>query len=192
MTMTCTKAIQEWEARTGQRAAEASEVKLICWNPPINKMDQGLSQLINCRKLSLSTNSIEKIMNLSNLRSLEILSIGRNQIRKISGLDEVGGTLKELWISYNMIEKLDGLQNCVRLATLFISNNKIKNWEEINRLNQLQELRNVLLSGNPIYDSFQNKDDARPMVIKRCPHIEVLDGAIVSDQVRRQAEELRD
>ena len=121
--MTISKALQDWEQKTGKVAAEATEIKLLCWSPPINKMDQGLNQLVNCTKLSLSTNVIEKIMNLSNLRSLEILSLGRNNIRKISGLDDVGGTLKQLWISYNQIDKLDGLQSCVNLEVLFISNN---------------------------------------------------------------------
>ena len=130
----CSRAIQEWEQRNGRPASESTEVKLIAWIPPINKMDQGLNQLANCRKLSLSTNQIEKIMNLGSLRNLEILSLGRNNIKKISGLDDVGSTLKELWISYNLIDKLDGLQSCVRLNTVYISNNRVKNWDEINRL----------------------------------------------------------
>ena len=187
---TCTKAIQEWEQKTGQTAAEATEVKLIAFNPPINKMDQGLNQLVNCTKLSLSSNNIEKIMNLGNLRNLQILSLGRNNIKKISGLDDVGGTLTELWISYNYIEKLDGLQSCVQLTTLFISNNKIKSWEEISRLNQLPELKNVLFTSNPIYEGY-SREDVRPLVIKRCPQIENLDGSIVTDEIRQRAEELK-
>ena len=190
--MGCAKAIQEWETKKGLKAAEAVEIKLCSINPPITKMDQGLNQLVNCQKLSLSTNLIDKIMNLSNLKNLKILSLGRNQIRKITGLDEVGATLEQLWISYNQIEKLDGIQGCVRLHTLFISNNKVKNWEEVNRLSQLSSLKNLLLVGNPIYDQYSNKEDAKPMVIKRCGQIDVLDGTIVSDQVRKSAEEMKD
>ena len=192
--MGCTKAIQEWEAKTSQRAAEATEIKLYAWNPSISKMDQGLNQLVNCTKLSLSTNNIDKIMNLSNLKNLNILSLGRNNIRKITGLDEVGATLEQLWISYNLIEKLDGIQSCVRLTTLFISNNKIKNWEEINRLSQLSSLKNLLLIGNPIYEGYNNnnKDEVKPLVVKRCSQLDVLDGTIVSDQIRKLAEEMKD
>jgi len=36
-------------------------------------------------------------------------------IKRINGLDEVAGTLKELWISYNYIEKLDGINCCTEL-----------------------------------------------------------------------------
>jgi dynein light chain 1, axonemal len=191
MAMGCAKAIQEWEAKKNLRAAEAVEIKLCAIQPPITKMDQGLNQLVNCQKLSLSTNGIDKIMNLSNLKNLKILSLGRNIIRKITGLDEVGATLEQLWISYNLIEKLDGIQSCVRLHTLFISNNKIKNWEEISRLGQLSSLRNLLLVGNPIYEGY-TKDDVKPQVIRRVNQIDVLDGTIVSDQVRKLAEEMKD
>lgn len=190
--MGCTKAIQEWEAKHGVRAAEAAEVKLYGWNPPISKMDQGLNQLVNCTKLSLSTNNIDKIMNLSNLKNLKILSLGRNSIRKITGLDEVGTTLEQLWISYNQIEKLDGIQSCIRLTTLFISNNRIKNWEEINRLSQLSSLKNLLLLNNPIYESFANKEEIKPQVIRRCQQLDVLDGTIVSDAIRKAAEDMKD
>lgn len=68
-----------------------------------------LNSLVKCKKLSLSSNAIDKMINLPNLRNLEILSLGRNMIKKISGLEEVGNSLRELWISYNFIEKLDGL-----------------------------------------------------------------------------------
>jgi dynein light chain 1 len=191
MAIGCAKAIQDWEAKKSARASEATEIRLCAWNPPINKMDQGLNQLTSCTKLSLSTNSIDKIMNLSNLKNLKILSLGRNIIRKITGLDEVGATLEQLWISYNLIEKLDGIQSCVRLNTLFISNNKIKNWEEISRLNQLGSLKNLLLAGNPIYEGY-TKEDVKPQVVRRCGQIDVLDGTIVSDQVRKLAEEMKD
>ena len=55
-------------------------------------------------------------------------------IKKISGLEEVGQTLRELWLSYNYIEKLDGIQPCVKLRVLYIGNNKIKLWDEVDRL----------------------------------------------------------
>lgn len=153
-------------------------------------MDNALGQLVNCRKLSLSTNSIEKIMNLGQLRNLEILSLGRNAIKKITGLDEVGATLKELWISYNAIERLDGLQSCIRLQVLFMSNNRVKSWDEVGRLAQLQELKNLLLLGNPIYEGF-SKDEVKPLVVQRVPQLETLDGLIITNAVRHAAEEAK-
>jgi Leucine-rich repeat (LRR) protein len=53
-------------------------------------------------------------------RSLEILSLGRNNIKKIEGLDGVADTLKELWISYNNIEKLAGVEKLKALEILYL------------------------------------------------------------------------
>ena len=47
------------------------------------------------------------MVNLPNMRNLEILSLARNNIKKIGGLDEIGTelilgqNLKQLWLSYN-------------------------------------------------------------------------------------------
>ena len=130
----CRDAIKNWEAKSGQNAAEATEVKLICQIPPIDKMDDSLNQLENCQKLSLSTNSIERMIALPKLKNLRILSLGRNNIKRIMALEDVGQTLEELWLSYNQIEKLDGLQPCIKLHTLFISNNKVRSWDEVSKV----------------------------------------------------------
>ena len=75
------------------------------------------------------------MVNMPPLKFLKRLSLARNGIKKISGLEEVAGTLKELWLSYNQIEKLDGLSMCTALNTLFIGStclfnldNRIKSW----------------------------------------------------------------
>ena len=58
------------------------------------------------RHLALSTNSIDKIAGLGGLDALQILSLGRNLIRKIEGLEPAGETLEQLWLSYNQLERL--------------------------------------------------------------------------------------
>ena len=57
----------------------------------------------------MSTNNIERIAGLNGMTSLEILSLGRNQIKKLEGFDGVSETLQALWISYNIMEKLVSL-----------------------------------------------------------------------------------
>jgi len=42
----------------------------------------------------MSSNAIESIKPFPNLRYLKILSLSRNNIRKIKGLDEIGDTLE--------------------------------------------------------------------------------------------------
>ena len=91
---TCREAIKGWESKTGELAKGAKEVSLICQIPFIEKMDDSLNQLENCEHLRLSTNLIDKIVNLSKLKNLKILSLGRNRIKRIQGLDEIGQTLE--------------------------------------------------------------------------------------------------
>ncbi len=105
------------------------------------------------------------------------------------GIEELGTTLKELWLSYNIIDRLDGLQPCVALTTLFISHNRIKPWDEVAKLAQLPELKNLLLVGNPVYGD-HTKESIKPHVVKRVPQISVLDGAMITETVRKQAQEL--
>ena len=104
----CKDAIQSWEQKSGKKAAEEEVISLICQLPPISKMDNALNSLVKCTKLSLSTNAITNLTSLASLNSLRVLSLGRNNIKKIEKLDDIAGSLEELWISYNQIEKLDG------------------------------------------------------------------------------------
>ena len=60
------------------------------------------------------------MVNFPPLKYITRLSLARNNIKRISGLEEIAGTLKELWISYNNIEKLEGLSMCMKLTTLLI------------------------------------------------------------------------
>ncbi|OQS04002.1 3-hydroxyisobutyrate dehydrogenase, partial [Thraustotheca clavata] len=133
--------------------------------------------------LSLSTNSIDRLIPLSGMKKLRILSLGRNQIKKIEKLDDVSDTLEELWISYNVITTLDGLSGLTNLTTLYISNNLIKSWDELDKLSNLPKLRDVLFSGNPIYEGL-SKEEARLNVLKRLRNVMKIDGDMVKQTER--------
>ena len=96
-------AIKKWEEKhPGQNISETEDVGFQFQWPPIEKMDNSLSALTKCRsvtkktinqtkpnfcrKLSLSTNMIEKIAGISSLKNLKILSLGRNYIKSFAGL----------------------------------------------------------------------------------------------------------
>lgn len=104
----------------GAPVEEMEHVKLFGRMPPIGKLDASLSTLKKCKKLSLSTNMIDKITSVSGMDSLEVFSIGRNNIKKIEGMDGVADTLKELWISYNSVEKLAGIEKLKALEVLYM------------------------------------------------------------------------
>ena len=88
---------------------------------------------------------------MQRLKNLKILSLARNNIKRIQNLEDVAATLEQLWLSYNQIERLDNMAPLQKLTTFYISNNRIRNWEEVAKCSQLADLTSVLLIGNPIY-----------------------------------------
>jgi len=126
----CKDAIKAWSVKNADAdPTQAKKVSLICQMPPLRKMDAALNTLVNCEHLALSTNAIERINPLTGLKCLKILSLGRNNLKRIEKLEDVAATLEELWCSYNDIDKLDGLGGLKKLRVLFLSNNKIAKWD---------------------------------------------------------------
>jgi dynein light chain 1 len=183
---TLAQALRNWEAAAQQPAEEATYIKLYCQNPPITRLDSSLSSLRSCERLALSTNCIDRMVPMTGMSSLKILSLGRNMIKKIEKLEDVAGTLEQLWISYNDITTLDGLASLSNLTTLFMSNNKVKNWAELDKLAGLANLRDVLFHGNPMYDDF-TKEQTRVEIIKRLPQVAKIDGDMVKPTEREAA-----
>merc|ERR1711976_185659 len=169
----------KWEKEKECKACDATEVALIMQIPPIEKMDASLSTLSCCMKLSLSTNSIEKIANLNGLKNLKILSLGRNNIKSLTGLEAVGDTLEELWISYNNIEKLKGINVLKKIKVLYMSNNYVKDWGEFSKLIELPCLEDLLLVGNPLEEKHSGEGDWRDLVTSKLAKLKKLDGVPV-------------
>ena len=180
------KAIANWEAEeknAGKKLADEEEVDLIF--RVIDNLDTGINTLINCRKLSLSSNLITKIPDL-NLPRLEILSLGRNKIKKITGLTFVADTLKQLWVSYNEISSLDGVKDCVKLECLYVGNNLLASYNDLNILSNLTNLQHAVFKGNPFAvegGNIKNPIDKQyteliPEVKKRIPSLMTLDGEL--------------
>jgi dynein light chain 1 len=95
---TCAQALKLWEAGNGGKpASEATEISLCAQS--IAKLDsKALGTLKKCQKLSLSTNMIDKMINMPGMTELKILSLGRNNLKKIEKLEDVSGTLEQLWL----------------------------------------------------------------------------------------------
>merc|ERR1719174_1872486 len=184
-------AIKHWESKHKKTSKDAAKVKLMALMPPIVKMDANmLNSLAACEHLSLSSNSIERMVRLE-LPSLRSLSLGRNRIKRVDGLQAVAGTLEQLWLSYNEISSLDGLLCCGKLKTLFISHNKIKTWEEVAKLKAMDTLEDVLLVGNPIYSDGDLEDETaiRIREIQCCPQITKIDSMLVTPLEREKAKQ---
>ncbi|CAH1792208.1 unnamed protein product [Owenia fusiformis] len=180
---TIKEALAKWEEKNGEKACDAIKVDLYFQISPIEKMDASLSTLTCCQKLSLSTNCIEKIANLNGLKNLKRLSLGRNNIKSLTGLEAVGDTLEELWISYNFIEKLKGINVLKKLKILYMSNNNVKDWGEFGKLSDLPCLEELLFTGNPLEEKHSADGDWRDLVIKKLTKLKKLDGVVVTETV---------
>jgi dynein light chain 1 len=127
-------AVGRWLASSGADVATAKHVQLQAMLPPIARLDMSvLAGLTACEHLSLSSNSLSTMPSFGCLRSLRILSLGRNQLKRLENLADVAGSLEQLWISYNAIDSLSGggLERCMRLTHLYCSNNKIRKLDEL-------------------------------------------------------------
>lgn len=173
---TIKEALAKFAEKNECKAEESKEVKIFGQIPPIEKMDASLSTLTCCEKLSLSTNCIEKIANLNGLKNLKILSLGRNNIKSLTGLEAVGDTLQELWISYNLIEKLKGINVLKKLKVLYMSNNACKDMGEFQKLADLPCLEELLFVGNPLEEKLSGEGTWRTDVDKKLPKLKKLDG----------------
>lgn len=172
-------------------AAQEPKVLLIGMLPPITKMDKEISTLKECVHLGLSTNAIEKIgPGLKDLKNLKVLSLGRNNIRKLEQLDLP--QLEQLWVSYNKIDKLTGLDKLKGLRVLYMSNNLINSWTEIDRLtNQCPELVDVLFLNNPLCSSASSNQEYRYMMLQRLTKLTRLDGVPVDPEEKEEADRRR-
>ncbi|XP_054652415.1 dynein axonemal light chain 1 [Dunckerocampus dactyliophorus] len=179
---TLKEALAKWEEKTGEKCSEATVVKLYNQIPPLEKLDNTLSKIPKCEKLCLSTNCIDKITNLGDLKNLKILSLGRNNIKAFTGLDPVGDTLEELWISYNLIEKMKGVHLLKKLRVLYMSNNLVKDWGEFSKLADLPCLVDLVFVGNPLEEKHSPDGSWMEEASRRLPNLRKLDGIPVIKQ----------
>ena len=81
---TIAKAIEAFEASSGKVAGEEVKVMLYCQVPAIKKLDPAaLGKLQACEHLALSTNAIDKLDSFGQMPKLRILSMGRNNIKRV-------------------------------------------------------------------------------------------------------------
>ncbi|GFO46192.1 dynein light chain 1, axonemal [Plakobranchus ocellatus] len=165
----------------GIEAVNDTLVELWCSYNLIDKFKglTGMKKLKACEQLSLSTNKIEKIANLNGLKRLTILSVGRNAIKTLVGIEAVNDTLVELWCSYNLIDKFKGLTGMKKLKVLHMAHNKVADVGEVGKLSSIPTLEDVLLIGNPIEEAKSEEGVWMAEVKKRVPKLKKLDGVVL-------------
>jgi len=192
----CKDALNAWKKRSEESPADAKVVRLLCQIPPIKTMDaRVLNTLTSAHQISLSTNAIDRFAPL-NLENLRILSLGRNNIRRLERLEGLPN-LEELWVSYNEIDKLSGIECLQKLKVLYMSNNQIRDLEELEVLKNLPELNDILFRGNPIQRDQEKFIDYRYSVLRILPlKGGILDGDMITaeeiEAAQAQEEEVDD
>jgi Leucine-rich repeat (LRR) protein len=170
---------------------------------------KGLEGLTLLETLDLSFNSIQLMGGLGSvsLPHLKILILAHNQIVKIEGLENFTG-LRELDLSSNAIKQIDyssfssplslrflrlddnrirtlvNLSRLVKLQCLQIVSNRIQDFVEVERLRDLPNLMELVLSNNPIV----RKIPYRLNVIKRLPQLMFLDAQEINNEERERVE----
>ncbi|KAH8393637.1 dynein light chain 1, axonemal [Drosophila serrata] len=168
-------ALAKWEERNKQPLATATEIGLQFQYPPIEKMDPVLNSLTECQKLSLSSNMIEKISGISGMKNLRVLSLARNNLKALNGIEPLADTLEELWVSYNNIEKIKPLEVMKALKVFYISHNVIKDWAEFGRMGIPPNLSDISFVGNILSENMEPAAFAAE-AIRRLPNLKKLDG----------------
>jgi hypothetical protein len=98
--------------------------------------------------LNLSFNRISELSGLSHLMSLKTLDFSHNRVVELEPLRNLKN-LEIVRCDYNIIETLEPLYDTIKLNQLWLSNNRLK-WEELIYLTQLNKLKIINLSDNPL------------------------------------------
>ncbi|XP_054706496.1 dynein axonemal light chain 1-like [Uloborus diversus] len=184
------EALKKWSEKMGESPAEAKVVKVNGWIPPIDKLDASLGTLSNCEKLSLSTNMIDKLTNLNALSKIKILSVGRNNLKSLNGVEAVAETLEELWASYNSVDKLKPVSNLKNLRVFHLANNTLKDINELKNLADLKNLGDLVLKGCALETILG--ENYRTKVSEVLPQLKKLDGVAFGGQAGPDEEETTD
>uniref|UniRef100_A0A6Q2YJ58 Dynein axonemal light chain 1 n=1 Tax=Esox lucius TaxID=8010 RepID=A0A6Q2YJ58_ESOLU len=163
---TIKEALVKWEEKTGEKVGEAKAVKLYVKCFPSE-----------CIRPNLIENRCDNYLFLT--ENLRILSLGRNNIKNLNGLEAVGDILEELWISYNLIEKLKGIHVMKKLKILYMSNNLVKEWTEFLKLADLPSLMDLVFVGNPLEEKYSAEGNWIEEATKRLPKLKKIDGTPV-------------
>jgi centriolin len=150
------------------------------------KAIEGLMNLTALRKLNLSGHAITKIEGLTSLQSLVHLDLAFNAIADIANLDSMRN-LQYLNLAGNHIQHIPkSIKALSSLTTLKLDYNNLASLRDVTHLTPLKNLVNVGMHGNPL----ASLPHYRLFVTFHVPHLDMLDTAAVTSQMRTDATQL--
>jgi hypothetical protein len=128
------------------------------------------------QELKLSDSFVQSIRDLgTGLQNLRVLWLSRSGLTELWGISALP-QLDELYVSFNEISDLSSLNYHDRLQVLDLEGNNVADWDEVEALETLPELRELNLDGNPI----KKATGYAKRVCSLLPNLEMLDDEMVA------------
>ncbi|XP_003450342.1 leucine-rich repeat-containing protein 72 [Oreochromis niloticus] len=143
---------------------------------------RGIKRDCDVSQLSLATEKLTSVPDLSRFHFLRTLWLNNNKIRELS-CRSINCCLTELYLQNNNIKSVSGaLSHLTCLQILFLHNNWIRGLEDtMHELRRMQQLQNATFFLNPI----SHELGYRHHVIHRLPSLQILDGKEVKPAERK-------
>lgn len=130
-------------------------------------------------------NEISRLEGMSCLSHLRELVLDKNKIKALDSNSLQGLlSLQELRIEENGLRSLQHISDLPSLHTLFLGYNRLSDLGEIEHLHSLPRLAEIALNNN----SVARKQMYRATVLRRLPHVRVIDGREVMPDERERVE----
>ena len=158
--------------------------------PNLENLEMSNNQLVNLnglqffkklKTLILKENNFTKIESLNNMEYLTYLDVSNNKMRNVDRTSL--GDLPNLQIficDNNLMKNINGFSKYESLTNLSFQNNKIQDLNCLEKLNELNKLKEIILKGNPLtrYNNY------RLNLIKLMPKLIKIDGnEITEDEI---------
>jgi hypothetical protein len=141
----------------------------------------GINYLKSLRNLILRENYINKLDNIDNLNHLSFLDLSNNVLRNIDK-SNIGflPNLKTLICNDNYLKNVNAFNKLITLFYLSFENNKITDFNHIDKLNQLECLKELNLTGCPITKEYGYRFN----IVKRFMNLNKIDNLEITKDER--------
>ncbi|XP_033743848.1 protein phosphatase 1 regulatory subunit 7-like [Pecten maximus] len=150
-----------------------------------------LSRCKRLQEVDLSHNKLTDISGLRGLPNLQIVNLGTNQLASLKGLGK-SRSIQEIHAAENKLTELSYFPtNFPKLEILNITASCIEDFDEVYQLEELSELAELFIAGNPFSDPDGPHGHYMAEIQVILPNLEILDGAHVKRAAQKGAPLMR-